>query len=259
MTQLERPEASLVTRFIREAVSFKHETRPRLDYEDAEGRFALNFASFALPVSKSDLKLVTAISFQKQLDFFEKSKDKDFDNFGNEVEQISEGSGGVNTITPAIALKVTPVIALGLSINIWTGSIENKSSLEIKGIGRNREDYSADYSGLNFVFGTLVDFEQMKNGFPLKVGATLRTPFDLTSEGSVFIEDQLSNNPGSGTLDVKQTIEMPLMIGFGASYRAGENLTFAFDFELRNYAQKDLTTEITLPGTGSISVSDRVS
>lgn len=259
LTQLERPEASIVTRFIREAVSFKHETRPRLDYEDSDGRFALNFTSFALPIAKSDLKLVAAVSYQKQLDFFEKSKDKDFDDFGNEVEQITEGSGGVNTITPAIALKVSPVIAVGISINIWTGSIENKSSLEVKGVGRNREDYSADYSGLNFVIGSLIDFEQMNNGFPLKVGATIRTPFELSSEGSVFIEDQLSSNPGSGTLDVKQTIDMPLMFGFGASYRVGDNFTFAFDYELRNYAQKNLTTELTLPGFGSASVEERVS
>ena len=259
LTQLERPEASIVTRFIREGVTFKHETRPKLDYEDANGRFALNFASFATPVSKNEMKLVAAISFQRQLDFFEKGKDQDIDGFGNIVQEVTDGSGGVNTVTPAIALKLSPMISVGLSVNVWTGSIDNKHSVQVIGVGKNSEKYTADYSGLNFVIGTLFDFEQLKNGVPFKIGATLRTPFELTSKGSVVIEDQLSTSPGVGTLDVKQTIQMPLMIGVGASYRMGDNLTFAFDYEMRNYAQKNLTTELSLAGFGSVSGSEKVS
>lgn len=259
LTQLERPEASIVTRFISEGVTFKNELRPKLDYEESNGRFALNFASFATPISKSEMKIVAAVSYQRQLDFFEKGKDQDVDNFGNVVQEVTDGSGGVNTITPAVALKINPMISLGLSINIWTGSIDNKHSVQVIGVGKNSENYTADYSGLNFVIGTLFDFEQMKNGVPLKIGATLRTPFQLTSTGSVEIEDQLSNSPGKGTLEVKQTIQMPLMIGVGASFRIGENLTLAFDYEMRNYAQKNLTTEITVPNIGNFSNPELVS
>jgi long-subunit fatty acid transport protein len=256
LTQLERPEASIVTRFVSDAVAFKNENRPRLDYEESDGRFGLNFASFATPVTKNDMKIVAAFSYQRQLDFNAKSKNEDIDNNGNTFQSVTDASGGVNTITPAIALKINPMISIGLSINIWTGSIDNKYSEQIIGIaGRNRLDFTADYSGLNFVLGGLVDFEQSKNGIPFKIGFTLRTPFDLTSKGSVILEDQT----GIVTLDLKQTIQMPLMIGFGASYRLGDNLTFALDYEIRNYAQKDLSTDLSYQNTTLVSGADRVS
>lgn len=259
LTQLERPEASIVTRYISDKVALKNDINQQFNSEESTGRFSLNFASVAMPLSKSDQKIVGAIAIQKQLDFSEKSKSFEYDNFGNVVEQVVDGTGGVNTITPAIALKLNPMIAVGVSVNIWTGSIENKSSTENVGIGKDRLDYSADYSGLNFVLGSLIDFEQMRNGFPLKVGATIRTPFELTSEGKIEYNDQLSSTPGQYTFDVKQTIKMPVMIGLGASYRVGENLTFAFDYELRNYAQKNITTDLTLTGVGTTSVVEPVS
>ncbi|MDP1676431.1 MAG: outer membrane protein transport protein [Bacteroidota bacterium] len=259
LTQLERPEASVVSRFISEGVAFKNENKPRFDYEESNGRFGLNFASFATPVTKNEMKIVAAVSFQRQLDFFEKGKNEEDIGGGNTIQEVTDATGGVNTITPAIALKINPMISLGLSVNIWTGSIDNKHSVQIIGFGKNREDYTADFSGLNFVFGALFDFEQMKNGVPFKIGATVRTPFNLTSKGSVVIEDQLSSTPGIVTVDVKQTIQMPLMIGLGVSYRLGENLTFAFDYEMRNYAQKNLTTDLSLANFGTISGTERVS
>ncbi|KAB2926370.1 MAG: hypothetical protein F9K22_00570 [Bacteroidetes bacterium] len=246
LSQLERPEASLVTRYISEGVKFSNELRPRLDYEESQGRFALNFASLAMPLGKSDMKLVAAVSYQKQLDFFDRSREKDEDGFGVEIEQESETDGGVNTITPAVALKITPVISVGLAVNIWTGTLETKDRLRYGFVGENRMEVTGDFSGLNFVIGGLVDFEQTSGALPLKLGVTLRTPFELKNDGSGKIDYELSGL--SGDFEYTQTVQMPLMLGFGASYRIGENLTVAADYELRNYAQKKLTTEIAGSG-----------
>ena len=226
LTQLERAEASIVTRFISEKVDYKFEDSSGPDNSsDSQKHFSFNFGSFAAPISTGDVKIVGAVAFQRQLDMYSKSKDENVN-----YTDIQESKGGANTITPGIAVMLGQMISVGISGNIWTGTWNNKSTTKYNdGSPDDEFPFDMSFSGFNLVFGGLVDFERMRNGFPLKAGLTLRTPFTLKGE--------LQN----AVTPVTWEIEMPFMIGFGGSYRVGDNLTLALDYEIRSYADKQTT------------------
>lgn len=262
LTQLERAEASVVTRFISEKASFKYSPDPSFNMDESQGHFSLNFGSFVLPLSTGETKIVIAAAYQRQLDFYYSKSDKYEYTSGFQTYTIinrNEDRGGANTITPAVAIRFTPAISAGMSVNIWTGNLNSKSRTEVVNYGRNLYQGSFDYSGLNFVFGGLYDFEGMKNGFPMKFGITLRTPFTLNAKGPYTVDEEIAVIlPSSGTkdFDMTQKIDMPFMLGFGASYRIGDNLTLAMDYEMRNYANKKIKYEATDRSTGNSGTSE---
>jgi hypothetical protein len=92
------------------------------------------------------------------------------------------------------------------------------------------------YGGINYTVGFLVDFDGMKKPVPIKLGAALRTPFELEVDGDVTSED----NTGRERWKFVNTVEMPLMVGVGASGRIGENLTLSVDYETRLYSDKNV-------------------
>ena len=104
LTSLQRPEASIVGRSISETNEWTDEGE-----EEKQSHFVLNFVSAAYPLMGG--KLVTAIAYQKQLDFYYSSEDEEY-------------TGGANTITPGIGYQIIPIISAGFSANIWTGSAD---------------------------------------------------------------------------------------------------------------------------------------
>jgi long-subunit fatty acid transport protein len=258
LTQLERAEASVVTRFISESVDYKSADDPSLNDNISQSYFSLNFSSFALPLSTGKTKIVAAIAFQRQLDFYLNVKKKGEITVPPTTyvyRYDDESRGGVNTITPAISAKINPMISVGLSANIWTGNWNEKVRLEIENVGRDDHKYDRDFSGLNFVVGGMVDFEGMQKGFPLKVGLTVRTPFTLKGTGKDDEDGDLLLS-GSEQYEVTSDIQMPLMIGFGTSYRIGDNLTFAMDYEIRNYGSRKIKSKSTASSNRQVTESE---
>lgn len=262
LAHLERAEASVVTRYISEGADYKYSFDPTLNESERQGHFSLNFGSVALPLSLGELKVVFAAAYQRQLDFYYSKSERYETTDGSNtyrVKERQEDRGGVNTITPAIAVRISPMISFGLSANIWMGDIDSKSRYDVEDVGRNINAYALDYSGLNFVIGGLVDFEGMKNGFPMKLGLTMRTPFRLDADGTYDVDEEIAvllPAPGQATFKMRQQIEMPFMIGVGASYRIGENLTVAADYESRSYGNKKIKYEATYEPTGSVGTSE---
>ncbi len=237
LTQLERAEASIVTRYISEKVGYNYsDNSSSASSEESQGHFSLNFGSFAFPLSKGNTKIVAAFAFQRQLDFY-LNKTEDYGTY----KYKQESKGGANTITPGIAATFGDLISAGVSVNIWTGSWNFGQTISNSGSVIDQNSTDVNFSGLNFVIGGLFDFERKQNGFPLKLGLTMRTPFTLKGDVS----------KGGGSLE----INMPFMIGFGGSYRIGDNLTLALDYEMRSYADK----KVSVNGTdiGNISESNK--
>jgi long-subunit fatty acid transport protein len=258
LTQLERAEASIVTRYVSEGAKYKFSFDPSLDEEESLGHFGLNFASGALPLTLGGMKIVLAAAFQRQLDFFYSKTEKSNVMIGGspyKYKNRNEDRGGVNTITPAIGVKLSPMFSVGFSANIWTGNLDSKSREEVETFGRNLNIFNLDYSGLNFVFGGMADFEGSNNGFPLKIGLTLRTPFRLDATGDYDLDEEIPDIlPAAGTasFSIRQQIQMPLMFGVGASYRIGDNFTVALDYEMRSYGNKKIKIEATSKSTGNV-------
>ena len=74
LSQLERPEASIVTRFISDGISSKNNLDPTLNSDERQGHFSVNFGSVSLPLKLGNSGVVAAIAFQRQLDFYDNQK-----------------------------------------------------------------------------------------------------------------------------------------------------------------------------------------
>jgi hypothetical protein len=94
---------------------------------------------------------------------------------------------------------------------------------------------------------------------PIKVGATIRTPFDLEVDGSYEWTVPAGSTAGGGKGQFLNTVEVPLMFGAGVSGRIGENLTLTFDFETRMYGDKKIyrTTDKAVVDTLDLSDSKK--
>ncbi|MCD4796843.1 MAG: outer membrane protein transport protein [Candidatus Cloacimonetes bacterium] len=220
LTQLYRPEVSLVARYIAE--NYKYESTFFSNSVDNQGHFIVNFASAAFPLMNG--KLVAAIAYQKQLDWYSGWQDED-----------EKSTGGANTLIPGMAYRVFPVLSLGFSTNIWMGNSEEEGVY-----GYHPYEYEYDFidrtvafSGLNFVFGIMADFNNLQKPFPLKLGVTMRTPFDLEVEVEADYYYYYD-------LDYTNTVDMPMMLGFGTSYKFGENLTLSADYEIRAFGDSKI-------------------
>jgi len=113
LTQLERAEASVVTRFVSEKSAFKYNLDPTLNSDDKQSHFSLNFGSFALPLFLGNMKVILAAAYQRQLDFYySKTERYEYTSGPSTVKVLNrnEDRGGVNTITPAVAVRLTPFL-----------------------------------------------------------------------------------------------------------------------------------------------------
>lgn len=230
LTQLERPEASAVVRIVMEAYDYTDSEYPEYDQSETYSHSIFNFASGALPIELAGRKMVFAIAYQQQLDLAGYNYSED--EFGT-YEDIA--TGGANTITPGLAVQLSPLLSVGASVNIWLGSAESETVYTSTSRGYTYSNGS-DFSGFNLMVGVLADLSALQSPLPLKLGVSLRTPFQLAWDYSY------TNRRGdSGTND--WLVGMPLMVGFGASYRLGEFLTLAADAEFRAYSASEFINE----------------
>lgn len=213
LTLLERPEASIVTRFIADSYTI---TIGDEENDEIQSHFVMNFLSGAIPLKLGSMKVVAALALQRQIDLY--SYGQGYDGWD---DYEYEGIGGVDTATLGGGIQILPFFYAGFATNLWFGKYEYTENY--------RADYKSEetYSGMNFAFGAMLDLNGLMNPVPLKIGVIARTPFKLKWE----FKDDWEDDDGE--------IEMPLMLGFGTSYRFSEFFTVAADYELRSYSESD--------------------
>jgi hypothetical protein len=221
--QLERSEVSAVGRYVSETTEFKSmlSSDPYTE-SNKQSHFSFNFASLAVPFHAGSTNIVVAVAYQTQLDFYSKYTDIS--------KNQTESTGAASTVTPGIAFRFGSVFSAGLATNIWMGSFDYSTKYSTGEIWKS----SPEFSGLNFGVGVLLDFGGLSHPIPLKLGVAVKTPFTLEADVDY------TYNGSSGKY--KAEVEMPLMLGFGASYQIGQNFTLAVDYEMRQYKDKKLTT-----------------
>lgn len=233
LTALEHFEMSIVgsSVFDKEEYSVEDNASYRYDEELSYSHMNLNFISMAYPMSVSDKKLVLAAAFQKQLDFFSEDESETYSY---------ESSGGVFTANLGASYQALPYLSVGTTANIWMGNSE--STTEDTGTASYySEANNNDFSGFNLVFGVLFDMSAIKENVPLKIGAVVKTPFDLEYDYEYYYYETSSGYEESA--EFSGAVEIPLMFGLGASYRFGENFTLGIDFERRNYAKSKFKSD----------------
>lgn len=220
---LERPEASVVARF----VSLENEESFAM-YKHTYNcdHFNLNFISAAYPFPIGEKKLVLALARQRQIDLAVKM---DYD------DGFEERSGGADTYTLGIGSH-SGIIGYGLSANIWS----SKSDYEQNGMDSYgyKNTVESSFSGFNMVLGAMFDFNKSAEPKPYKLGVVVKTPFTLTAD-----QTDKTIYEGETYKDTYTTeVDMPLMLGFGGSMRIGEFFTLAVDFESRLFADAESKT-----------------
>jgi hypothetical protein len=221
--QLERAEVTAVGRYIVEKEEFKS-FLPSDSYTESneQSHFNFNFASLAVPFTAGSANIVIAAAYQTQLDFYS--------DFTSISKDRTESTGSASTVTPGFAVRFGSVLSVGGAANIWMGSFESTTQFATGDV----QTISPEFSGLNFGAGALLDFGGLATPVPVKVGVAVKTPFTLEAE----IPYTNNGVVGSATAEV----EMPLMLGVGASVQIGQSLTVAADYEMRMYEDKKLTT-----------------
>lgn len=209
LTLLERPEASVVTRFVGDSYMIEYMGE---EEEETQSHFVLNFLSAAFPFRIGSRKIVAALALQQQIDLYSYYKQDEYE---------SEGIGGVNTATLGGGIQILPFLYGGFAQNIWFGKFEYTTDFP------NEWDFEENYSGMNFVFGVMLDLNGLMNPVPFKLGFTFRSPFTLNIE----YDDDFEGD--------EYELDMPTMMGFGASYRFGEFFTISGDYETRQYSESE--------------------
>ena len=221
LATLERPEASVVGIYAMDKYTVK--VTSSLLGESAEVKFdqshpVFNFVSAAFPLVVAERNLVVAVAYQRLIDFYYKDEDDD-----SEYEE----KGGVDAISPGIAVQVTPEVSVGASVNIWTGHFDEKYTDKVTPANSYDEKNVDKFSGLNFNIGVMGHFEKAK------IGAVLKTPLTLKDKYSY-----------AGT-DYTDKLKFPMMFGFGVSFMPNENLTLAADYEIRQFSKLKLYDDIS--------------
>ncbi len=189
------------------------------------------FGSMAYPFRIMDKKIVTAIAYQKLLDFYD---DYEFSYDLGTYIQNYEGSsdGGVSALTFGAAYQIIPSLSFGACLNYWMGSFNRETLTSNDTEWSYTESEFKNFKGFNMIAGILFDFSSIKENVPLKFGAVVKTPFQLEYDLNYYTEDSSLNTSESiytGKVDI------PTMFGIGVSYRFGDFFTVSADFESRLY------------------------
>ena len=228
-----------------------------------QSKSTISFGSVIIPFKLFNKDLVGSVLYNRASDIYDKRVYNTVgvfpleDSFGNVLDIVriwdkkEEIEGGLDVVVLSLGGKTYKDLSLGLGINVYTGSYEyNGEQLmdvswdEVSDTSVNFRPYiKGSYSGVNFTLGAMYKYQG------LRLGGLVKTPFKLKEKDDVqylmdFIVDGVVNpySVQSGVIwpvEYKQKWEIPLTIGFGASYQI-KGLTLAGDVELRDFSSSKL-------------------
>lgn len=257
LTQLERPELSLVYSFKSNTEDFSSSSHRGLNFEDTVSVSELNYGSFVYPIPRTiaGRNLVVSLNILKQFDF-----DRDLNFRFTDVGAAAGGivnlaakynysqRGGLSSLSPAFGFEINDKLSMGIVANIYDQDILpdnewktrnnirqrtffNSSALPFS-VSRIDEDFE-DFDGHNYTLGLLY-----KPTERWSVGAVYHTKWsaDVTyKQGTRLASGELV---GSGRTERNREYTFPSAFGLGAAYRLpNDKLTLSFDITRREWDQ----------------------
>ncbi len=260
LTQLERPELSLVYDFKWNSERFSSRAHPEINGAYDVDFHGLNYVSGVYPIKRTfaGRNFVLSLNYQRQYDF-----DRELSFRYRDVIGLTNGNiagisshvryrqqGQLSSLSPAFGFEITQRLSLGMVLNIWHESLlpdnewsidlEERRTFNVNGVMgpaswvrfSMREDYTG-FRGMNATFGALYRATER-----LQFGLVYHTKFsaDVNYERRV----QTWGGAGSGILTDrrKQEIVFPSAVGVGAAYRfPNDKLTIAMDITRRAWDQ----------------------
>lgn len=261
LTQLERPEFSLVLSHKLFSEEFNSGTHPELDGSYDVDFSDFNYISFVYPLQRTiaGRNLVFSLNYQTKFDF-----DRDIDTKFRNIFATSRGDissqfsdvkyrqrGRLAALSPAVAFELTEKLSLGLVVNIWDQSIlpdngwtvekEFRTTTRVNGIlnagsfgtTREKERYD-DFEGMNFTVGTL-----FKPNPRWSIGATYNSKFTADVNYSLTQRGFLSaSGLRRGNSERSMEYVFPASFALGVAYRfPNDKLTLSMDITRREWDQ----------------------
>jgi len=268
LTQLDKYQMGATLYFINPSLKYTT-TYSDSDFPNSlkQNKASISFGSVIIPFKLYQKEVVGSVLYNRSSDIYDKRTynfpgERRIDNFGVYIagedsvrigDKEDEITGGLDIVNLSLGTKVYKDLSLGVGLNIYTGSYEYNSNQQIRFTWNPAFDtlityhpfIKGTYSGVNFTLGALYKYRDFR------IGAIVKTPFKLQEKDDVqFLKDVIINgvtitNPDAISsrpvfpVEYKQKWEIPLTVGFGASYRI-KGLTLAGDLELRNFSQTKL-------------------
>jgi len=251
LIQLELPELSVVASrdYFRADVDVH---APDLLVEDARVDSAtLNYGSVALPFRLWGRNAVAALNYQRLVSLDgETDLVSGFTNLSARQMIHSRQEGELATLTPALAVQVTPRLSLGVALNLWvvpfahngwrqetdivaTGLVPSGNALvPFDAAGTIDDDYRVD-SGVNAHLGLLWQpTAQLTVGAVLRTPATLKIKHRAASTLTVALPDAVGDSQTLTTAsdDLEHLdLDLPLSYGIGLAWRFSDAFTASVD------------------------------
>ncbi len=260
LTQLERPELSLVynAKWLEE--DFNSSSHPELSRDHSVAFDDINYFSFVYPIRRTiaGRNLVLSLNYQRKFDF-----DRDLDVWFSTARALPLGNiakffskvkysqrGALGTISPAFGFELTDKLSMGVVMNIWNQSLlpdnewktrrEDRRYTSFNGMPSSwtrqqvDEDYE-DFEGINYTFGLLY-----KPNERWSLGAVYHTKFtaDVTYRQTIRTHVTFLPFPQFSRAKRDQEYVFPSAIGLGAAYRfPNDKMTLALDITRREWDQ----------------------
>lgn len=266
LTQLERPEFSLVYSFKNNSEDFSSSSRRGLNFDNTVNFNEINYASFVYPIPRTfnGRNIVLSLNLLKQYDF-----DRDLGFRFNDVGAAAGGvvniaarydysqRGGLSSLSPAVGFEITDKLSVGLVMNIFDQSIlpdnewKTRNNIRQRTLLNNVGPFSADIllntttrieenyqdiDGHNFTLGMLY-----KPNDRWSFGAVYHTKWSADVEYTQRVRLFNDGNVGITRARRKQEITFPSAIGLGVAYRfPNDKLTLSFDVTRREWDQFEI-------------------
>jgi long-subunit fatty acid transport protein len=249
LVQLERPEVSIVGSYLLNRET-QDVTRPETVVEhQAFDSFNLNYLSAVYPFELWQRNLTVSLNLQR---LFDLQGNTDVASRFLTLEGIqrvsSKQEGALYTLSPAIAVQVTPTLSLGVAFNVWSDFLLDdgwEQNVTVQGdgrvvsgnrivpfvsTGRIKEEYTFD--GFNATVGFLWKMTPI-----FSLGGVFRSPFsaDITHRHNSSLTVTLLDEPGPQSVTTSVSfreslrMDLPMSYGLGLSARLSDRWTLSLD------------------------------
>jgi long-subunit fatty acid transport protein len=246
LTQLQQPEVSIVGAYVLR-LEDQHVTQPgvAIDGQTIDS-LNLNYLSVVYPFEFLRRNVVVSLNVQRLFDLHGQTEViSEFTTLDGIQRVSSNQDGGLWTISPAVAVQITPAFSVGVAFNIWPDLFDNgwnqdvtvqgsgfvasgPDAVPFRSLGRIDEEY--DFEGFNVTVGFLWTLNRI-----FTLGGVFRSPFtaDLTRKhtSTLTVELQDGSAPVATQLNFKEKLDldMPMSYGLGLAARLSDHLTLSLD------------------------------
>ncbi len=259
LTQLERPEISIVHDFSFYKENFRSDSHRELNSDDTLDLNGINYLSAVWPIpwTIAGRNLVLSLNYQRKYDF-DRDINVDYRTSGllpggilastlSDVRYRQRGE--LACLSPAFGFEITNWLSVGAVVNLWYHDLLPKNEWETRQVEQARslingvmapfnqarlrvERNYEDFDGISFTAGVLV-----KPTDRLSLGAVYHSKFTGRVKYTEVVRiGQTSGMPGF-LRDVRPLeYDFPSAFGVGAAYRfPGDRLTLSLDVTRREW------------------------